>query len=289
MFSCITTTFRYGGVDILTESLSCQLYEDFECIFVDELYDERKEVVEDYLKQYDVWNKVIHIPPKERKEKRRIGMQNGRNTALLLAEGDYAVQLDDYTMLQPDALSRFDQLHTQHPNDVLLGIRRTYSPPKITNEEGLISTYEEPLRSLDGLQYDSYPVVAESQGIVEIDRMVWVLNLGCIPLDPLVEFGGYDERYDDGHGHDDVDMMYRMFFIGKDAWMDTNNINAHIRHPNQSTPGTGNNIKHLDNRFENERVEAVNNYDFQELRSKFLQHKPALKEGKQVESLPLEW
>lgn len=216
-------------------------------------------------------------------------MQNGRNTGLLLAEGDYAVQLDDYTLLQPDALSRFEQLHASHPNDVLLGIRRTYSPPKITNQEGLITIYDDPLRSTDGLRYDPYPVVGESQGIVKIERITLVLNLGCIPLDPLVETGGFDESYDSGHGHDDADMIYRMFAIGKDAWMDTNNLNGHIRHPNQPTPETDNNATHLANRIENKVIEAGNNYDFQELRSAFLQYKTDLREGNEVESLPLKW
>jgi glycosyltransferase involved in cell wall biosynthesis len=288
-FSCITTTFRYGGVDILTASLARQTFESFECIFVDELYDERKDVVESYLRDHGVWDQVIHVPPKERGDERRIGMQNGRNTGLLFAEGDYAVQLDDYTLLAPDALARFDRLHQEHPSDVLLGIRRTYDPPSITDETGLITTYDEPLEDVRGMSYDPYDLVAENQGVMKVEQIEYVLNLGCLPLDPLVETGGFDERYDCGHGHDDADMMYRMFELGRDAWMDTSNVNAHVDHPTQPTPETDRNAVHLQERLNSGRTEADNDFDFAALRERMLEHKDALRRGERIESLPLQW
>lgn len=288
-FSCITTTFRYGGVDILTESLSRQNFNDFECIFIDELYNERKVNVNEYMKEQGIWEKVIHIPPKQRDCERRIGMQNGRNSGLLLAEGDYVVQLDDYTILNPDAFKMFNKLHHEHPNDVLLAMRRLYNSPNITDNKGLITTYSAPFKDTDGLSYEEVDVFDESQGVVKIDQIVSVLNLGCIPLDALIKTGGYDERYDAGHGLDDADIMYRMFQYGKDAWMDTENINGHIRHQNQPTPTTNKNAEFLKKRIENWTVHAQNNYDIQELRSKFLDHKESLREGEEVKSLPLQW
>ena len=54
MISVLYISNRYGGLDILKANLKRQTFQDFELVFVDGLYTERKDLVADYFKEFKV-------------------------------------------------------------------------------------------------------------------------------------------------------------------------------------------------------------------------------------------
>jgi len=288
-FSCITPTFRYGGIDVLVNGLAHQTDDDFECILVDELYHERKGAVADYVAEKGLAERFVHVPPKRRDADKPVGLGNARNTGLMLAEGEYVVTLDDYTFLAPDCLGRFRRMHAEYGDHVVLAIRRVYDNPPVERPEGDVSTYAEEFDGVAGLDYELHDIYQENVGVLPVDIFKFVLGLGSIPLEAMLAVEGYDERFDNGHGVENADLLYRLSRVGLDRYMDTGNINAHVDHPTQPMLGTSDNVPLFKERQARGESTATNPFDLREKRQELLAHKAAIARGEEPREAPLKW
>jgi len=89
------------------ESLKNQKYKDFEYIIVDGLYDNRKDEVNELIKNMNVDFPVLYIPDKpSRWRGKRPALCNARNTALIFAKGDYVAFHDDNCKMPDNWLER---------------------------------------------------------------------------------------------------------------------------------------------------------------------------------------
>lgn len=94
---------RPGGLDVVRTGLASQTFTDFELVFVDALYEQRKHLVTDYFAEKKI--SVRHTPPRERIWPWDACPQ-ARNTVLGKARGEIVVWIVDYAWLPPTCLEQ---------------------------------------------------------------------------------------------------------------------------------------------------------------------------------------
>jgi len=226
--SLIYVSNRYGGLDILKFNLKRQTFQDFELIFVDGLYDKRKDIVPEYFKNF----KVKHIPDVDLKPEEGYITKLARcdNQAYKACDGELIVHLQDYIYVPQDGLQKYWDTYKLHPNALVTGISHQYYHPtkeKVVNEEGLTSVY--------GFEYREKPEIiswfdprcdrSESYlGIRKAQPVEWELNWASIPKKVIYDLGGMDESYDKhGFGYDNTNIATRASFLGYPIYLDSSN------------------------------------------------------------------
>lgn len=240
--SVIVPTNRVGGMDALLYGLRNQTYDNFELIFVDELFREREHIPA-------CGFPVKHAPLSVFSERWGNYMQ-ALNTGLQWSSGKRLVFWSDYTCPHPETLATHARFHETNPDDVMLGGIEYTALPKLhpdfplrygwlamgydmsnptpeayapwlddkrrhelyeewrvayerdladgTLDPFMWSTFERPIRSFadtDGLRILGHDKRDTSP----------FLNLknDSIPRSLLEKIGGFDERADGCHGHQD--------------------------------------------------------------------------------------
>jgi len=252
--SVIYPTCRIGGVDILVDAMENQSFKDFEVILVDELYDFRKGMVDDYAKKHGV--NIRHVKPKHLKGV-PFQLANNMNTGLLWAEGELIVVLEDYMWAGADWLKMHWDLYRKFSTLVVGNLRFVPLPetkwetrPIMRNRqfhikeeeiaEGWISifkkefkgdteklerqVYIDDYRKLDGF---GGPLI---DGRYKFIEGKWFWGNMSIPLETILNLNGWDEHYDGGHGYREIDVGERAELLGQKILYDPENRIYHFDH-----------------------------------------------------------
>lgn len=210
------------------KSLSDQTFKDFEFIMVDALYDERN---------YDFSKlpfPVKHVPihPRHRfwLDRGRWGVCGQLNTALLFAEGELIVRVDDCSQFDKDFLKRFWEVYLNDLWGLAMHIRFYKGEPARVNAEYLEKGYEaryakmldgedrsELLLKLygeDGLVRDSRYDVVKRAGGKMIGPYNWCYGYSSFSLEAALKVNGFDELFDGDKSLEDVDFGSRLYTAG---------------------------------------------------------------------------
>ena len=252
MISCILCTARkdhpiIGLPDVFIfeptfRSLEKQTFRDFELVVVDALYPKRKAWIEK--KEWGF--PVKYVPPHPN---HRFWLDRGLwnvagmlNTALLYAEGDLIVRLDDCCEIPDrDYLKKFWEYYESGLFALAMHVRYHGGRPARVNEEYLREGYEAKyaqmpkedramlLRRLygeNGIVRDTRWSTVERQG-----RMIaypeWFYGYSSFSLEAALKVNGFNELFDAVKGQEDQDFGIRlnmagykdMFILDKDLWI----------------------------------------------------------------------
>ena len=217
--SVIVTTARYGSFQMLVDSLFNQSmpHEDFELIVVDELFEERKGLLD------NLGLNVKHMPPRVRHSYYDNG--HGWNTGLRAAEGTLVTFIIDFCWLYEDFLSDHWRHYKTHGNSSMSGFIDRFTPPPLrqwnSTDEILYSIFDEPIFGswFEGKEPE-YRERKGGAGILLPDGniemppdKVYMLN-DSLPLALLKELNGWDEALDDSYGSNDLDLAVRANMLG---------------------------------------------------------------------------
>lgn len=224
--SIITPTNRKGFWNIMANNLAKQSYQNFEWIIVDDYPEDRKHLAEAYAAGHNL--DIKYLRGKDRATKRRYGLVNANNTGLQAATGELLVILQDFILIEDNAIEQLVDLHRRNPNAILAPVDRYYKPkikPDIESEDwfnGELDVigdfiWQNPRITNQGLR--------ESQNPFEFEQ-----NYGAIPKKIADALGGWYEFYDFGLGYDNTSMAFRALTAGYKLIVDETNIATCIDH-----------------------------------------------------------
>ncbi|GAH79047.1 unnamed protein product, partial [marine sediment metagenome] len=143
-----TSIWRPGYIDSITQALKDQTLTDFELILIDDLWEQRKDVVKEYIGNAFPFK---HIPPRELSP---YAMPcAAMNTGLIHAEGELIYLMNDYMYIHPRTLERHWEIYSKYGPKVLIsGPLGEPTPIPLKDNfnfvipENLISIFREPFR-----------------------------------------------------------------------------------------------------------------------------------------------
>jgi hypothetical protein len=109
--SIICPVMRLGGLDIMFSSLANQTFKDFELILIDNIYEYRKQIVEEKAKQCTFQYK--HFPPSVNKFPIH-NMGAMYNHAILQCQGEIILFTSDYRYFMPWSIQKHADFHRAH-------------------------------------------------------------------------------------------------------------------------------------------------------------------------------
>jgi glycosyltransferase involved in cell wall biosynthesis len=253
MISCILATARephpiigLENVHVLQptlHSLEKQSFRDFELIIVDALYPAKREWIEKRKWSFP----IKYVPPHPNHSfwlgKGLWNVAGMLNTALLYAEGDLVVRLDDCSEI-PDVnyLQKFWDAYQNGFFALAMHVRYHAGKPARVNEEYFQKGYEakyaklpetenrkallERLYGKNGIVKDTRWPTVERHG-----RMIappeWFYGFSSFSLEAALKVNGFNEQCDGQKGLEDVEFGERlviagyknMFLLDKDLWV----------------------------------------------------------------------
>lgn len=146
------------------------------------------------------------------------------NQALAQAKGELIVFLQDYITIPPNGLERMWEMYVKHPNTCF------------TAPVGKVTDLSDPYAPVtwDWRRY--------SQNHQDITYERWEIDWGSAPRIALERAGGFEERYDEGFGWENVDLAYRLQKLGYDFKVDCENAavawdhDKFLAHPYKHAP-----------------------------------------------------
>lgn len=234
------------------DSLSKQIFKDFELIIVDALHHERDY---DFSKlPFDVKHVPVH--PKHRfwLDRKKWAVCGALNTALLHAEGELIVRIDDCSEFDEKFIERFWEgyqsgywplaMHTRY-----IGGKQAYFTEEYRNKgyehRGPNRDYydkKERLKDLSKIYGDGspirdsrYPLVTKTGGSM-IAPLNWMYGYSSFTLEAALKINGFDELFDGDKSLEDVDFGSRLNMAGyrNKFLLDVNHIV--IEHEHSSIP-----------------------------------------------------
>lgn len=212
--SVIYPTARYGGLDILHESMKHQTFRDFEVLVVDELH--REEVILDLGYKY--------VEPPITRPGMWWNLDASLNKAIRQAKGDLIVQLNDYVYVPQDGIQKFVDRHMQEPQGLISGVSDQFKSPPIDDPHGLYSVWSSWPGVPSGEKVFSDPrKESNNKGFYLTIPLLWEGNWGIYSKQAWRDIGGYDEYQDHFWGYDNVSFAERAQFAGYHTFLDTEN------------------------------------------------------------------
>jgi glycosyltransferase involved in cell wall biosynthesis len=224
-------------------SLEKQTFREFELIIVDSLYPAKKEWIEERKWSFP----IKYVPPHPN---HRFWLDRGLwnvagmlNTALLYAEGELIVRLDDCSEI-PD-VNYLQKLWDAYKNGffaLTMHVRYNAGKPARINEEYFEKGYEaryaksfetEDIKALLERLYGKNGIVKDTrwQTVERHGRMVappeWFYGFSSFSLEAALKVNGFNEQCDGQKGLEDVEFGERlaiagyknMFLLDKDLWV----------------------------------------------------------------------
>ncbi len=219
--SVITVSNRRGGVDINYSSLKRQTFKEWEWIFCDTLYEERKEEVQAYCKD----GRVRHIQQGSKDSLARTWLNHAENQGVRESKGELIVFLQDYIHIKPDALEKFYLQYQADPKIFVSGVGHQYLCPPVFDLNGLITVFEKPYTQQPTSVVWQDPRLRKDLGsYYECKPEDWEVNYAMCPRQMLLDIGGFDEEYDQiGHAFDNCSVAFRAYALGYKPYLDQSN------------------------------------------------------------------
>ena len=225
MISVVYISNRYGSLDILRANLSRQSMQDFELVFVDGLYHERKDKVKEYFKGY----KIKHIDQTVLTMDGYLSrLARADNLGFKNCDGDVIVCLQDYIWINPYGLEKFYEISKENDFKVLVtGMGHQYKSPTkedIVDEKGLITVFEHNYTRQPEVMFWRDPRDNGKQDVRNAEPVEWELNWASIPRKVIEDLGGMDEQYDkEGFAWDNTNIAERARMLGYKILLDPSN------------------------------------------------------------------
>lgn len=215
------------------ESLQKQIFRDWELVVVDGLHSQRKGFFD------GVGFPVKHLPPKNSPylEKGYWAICDFLNTAVIHAEGELIVKIDDACEFSEDYLQRIWDWHTvgAYP----LSLVNYYRGGEVARYDELTRQYLEtiartgspllegdPTRRMEILDrmYKAGQAIEDSRLKLMKSEVVkapwtWAYGYVAVPLDVILDLNGWDESFDQSKSLDDVDFGLRVSLSGRERFV----------------------------------------------------------------------
>lgn len=210
-------------------SLQQQSFRDFEVVVVDALYPKRKKwVTQDW--RFPVKYVPIHLNHRFWLDHKRWSVCASLNTAIIHAEGELLVRVDDCSQFENGFLQKFWKGYQNGYFPLAMHIRYLKGKPARFNEEYMQEGYEakhsltweqaekkEILHRLygkEGLIRDTrYPVVKRRGGTM-IAPAEWYYGYSSMSLEAALKVNGYNELFDGDKSQEDQEMGIRLDMAG---------------------------------------------------------------------------
>lgn len=225
MISVLYISNRYGGLDILKANLSRQSTNDFELVFVDGLYNERKNEVKKHFNGFKIKHLDQSLIPMEGFHSR---LARADNVGFRNCDGDLIVCLQDYIWINPYGLEKFLEITKQYDGKVLVtGMGHQYKKPTvddIKDPKGLITVFEHNYTRQPEILFWRDPRDNGEKSVRPAEPVEWELNWASIPRKVIEDLGGMDEEYDrHGFAFDNTNISERAKMLGYKILLDPTN------------------------------------------------------------------
>jgi glycosyltransferase involved in cell wall biosynthesis len=240
MISCILCTARHdfpiiglSSIHIFEptlQSLEKQSFKDFELIIVDALYPERKEWIERTKWSFPI--KYVPVHPNHRfwLDHKRWNICGALNTAILHAEGELLVRIDDCSEFDASFLQKFWDGYRNGYFPLAMHVRYLEGKPARFDKEYMEKGYEAKysvtlekderakilyrLYGDEGLVRDTrYPIV-KSRGGRMIAPPDWYYGYSSMSLEAALKINGYNELMDADKSQEDQECGLRLTMAG---------------------------------------------------------------------------
>jgi hypothetical protein len=225
MISVLYISNRYGGMDILRGNLRRQSTQDFELVFVDGLYEERKDQIHEYFEGI----KVKHIDQNQLPMDGYLSrLARADNLGFKNCDGELIVCLQDYIWIGPYGLEKFYEIHKQYEGKALItGIGHQYKSPtvaEISLPKDPFSVFEKPSTRKPEVKFWSDPRDFGGTDVRPAEPVEWELNWAAISREAIFDLGGMDEEYDKkGFAWDNTNIGERAKMLGYKILLDPSN------------------------------------------------------------------
>jgi len=232
--------------DLPLETLRRQTFRDFEFIIVDSLYEKRK----NYFQKIEAPFSIKHIPPKSSPwiDKGLCHIANDWNTAIIHAEGELLVRMDDWTKPATFSTEIYEENNVLFSDFDTEYLSKIWSWYKNKRWAVSLSLYYQgvPAENVPSLYLKHYTkLFGDKPNGETLDRKLKVLDiiyqktkimdyrysmlkgtqatniepgafagLSAVPLEPLLDVNGIDELFDGCKTLEDTDLGYRLDFAG---------------------------------------------------------------------------
>lgn len=241
--SIVYITKRPGGYDILFNSLNQQLYQNYELIIVDDIIDDRKELIENYAKEKNIFDKIVYLGKSKEKTfpDTKFNISNALNTGYIQTTGDIVLTLMDYAWIPTNLLMSINIFYNKYPNN-LLAFREIFYETKDVDKNKLfdnktITIFE---KEIDEEPKNNYNIILKVNP--KLDRRseksnyvpfnYWELFCSAIPRDILVKLNGIDEKLDYGDDFHEKNISLRARELGCKIFLDVKNVVQQVEHRN---------------------------------------------------------
>ena len=232
--SVITSTASLGSLDMLFNSMACQIGGvAWEIVIADEWYESRSKFLHDYLIHHyrgiPGCACVKHVPIEKQDY---VNHCKGWNTGLRAAEGKLVCFLNDYFWVYPEYIKDHWDIYKTMPGYSMTGYVDRYGWPPLKKSERVEdiwwSTFDPEFTPEVAYKFfkENAPIYCERKGDQKGDSIpgtpyhrlpaaFWYASLNeSIPMEVLQELNGWDERYDRGYASNDIDLGIRAQVIG---------------------------------------------------------------------------
>lgn len=237
LVSVVCITIRPGIFRVLRETLEKQTYQNFELIVIDGRYDERKEEVEKYMKDFE--HPFLHLGDPDRDTKKYpYGLYHADNAALAAVRGDLTVFLQDFIEMPEDGIEKFVELYKANPGMIYTGVDTRNQTDHVMWPRGKerpilprsIDIYEGEKIVIKDAEWKSPRIKVGGALRVSEDPFEWELNYAAAPTSILKEMGGWDTDWDTGFGYDNTIFALRFIYEGGSIIVDETNQAIGISH-----------------------------------------------------------
>lgn len=237
--SVLTVSGRRLYQQTQVAALKTQTFKDFEWVFVDDLYDERKD---EMAKLVDGAFPFTHLHQKDVVDYFAVGA--GHNDGFVRCRGELIFFMIDYTALEAHCLEKHWKLYQQFPNAFFSG--SCYEVPFQPDQPPTCAILGAPNYRVNLFTsgYSRWTYIKDSLYSVQENGIQnwWGGRCDSAPTEALLQCNGMDERLDGGHGYHDDDLAQRMHIAGYAYFIDTEAIAVSFPH----VPGGGKKVLRTD-------------------------------------------
>lgn len=237
--SVLTVSGRRLYQEYQIMSLKAQTFKDFEWVFVDDLYDERKE---EMIKMVDGAFPFTHLHQQNVVDYFAVGA--GHNDGFVRCKGELVFFMIDYTLPEAHCLERHWEMYQKFPKSFFSG--SCYDMPYTPEERPTAAVLNLPNYRINLFMSGYHHWSHINDGVYSVgDNGIqdwWGGRNDSAPMEALLECNGMDERIDGGHGYHDDDLAQRMHIAGYQYLIDSKAIAFSFPH----VPGGGKKVLRSD-------------------------------------------
>lgn len=222
-----TPTVREGWWKIMANNIANQTYKNIEWIIVDDHKDDRSDTAKLIASGHNL--NIKYMKGKKRKTKRTYSLINANNTAINAAKGDLFVFLQDFVLMQPDAIERLVDIHRHNPTAFIAPVDQ-YNKPKVKPNTGNSIDWFDGETDVVG-EFMRENIRQQRVGLRKSNTVTdFEQNFGAVATQTLRDLGGYYEFFDEALGYDDTEIIFRAWMMGFDLLVDDSIIATCIDH-----------------------------------------------------------